>query len=233
MVLSCLAKEYSVAEQLFSLAYNGLLVEPSFKVVKPGEFRAETKPKSEWPSGIEAASVTLEVFTTPIDAYVELEDELHQRKGQTVKLGEVATRTESGNLVEVRAEMGNLYDIFCVANREDGTGALVGGGRYAVTDNPEYALPASLTFDEAKFFGYTALGLTREQAEDVDVTVTPMSGWGNILPGRFIIAGLELGGAAAGNSKAGMMVTHLGGVEFYHGRNAAGTLEAAGLARER
>ena len=220
-----------MAEQLFNLTFNGQQVEPSFKVTELGEFRGEIKPKAEWPAGIEAVTATLEIFTTPLDAYVDLEDELHQKDGQIVKLGEVATRSQSGSLVEVHAETGNLYDIFCVARREDGTGAMFGGGRYAVTDNPEYTLPNTLTLDEAKFFGYVALGLTDEQAKDVDVKVSPMTAWGDTLPGRFIIAGLELGNASPDTFRAGVMANHLGGVEFYHGRSAAETLEAAGLAR--
>jgi len=95
-----------------------------------------------------------------------------------VALGPVESLVASGRTIELQAETGSVYDMFVTEEGESGTRRIVGGGRYAVTDAEGYHVPSMLTFDEARYLGARALGLSDEQAEATTARVTPMTAWG-------------------------------------------------------
>jgi hypothetical protein len=207
-------------EVMYYLARNGEQLAGSFVNIQPGTLTGEVSP--------EVQNGRFEVFRTAISGLVGLEDEVHQRENEIVSLGPVSTHVASGTKVEVDAQPGFVYDLFHTQPDENGVVRVAGGGRYAVTDAGEYTAGQMVTLDEARFLGALGLGLGEEQAEKVSARIVPMTAWG--AAGRLAIVGFELiESAVDASGRAGVMVDHLGGVEFYHGRNVAQTREVAGI----
>jgi len=216
-----------MAENIFRLQHNQQPIEPGFVVIDGGEFTGQILPKDEWPTiPSEITDATLELFKTPIDEFTDLEEELDKRKDEVVRLGELETHVVSADTIAVTLEVGNLYDVFCVAQREDGTRFMFGGGRYATAEEPDYEVSRLLTFEETKFFALAGLGLTIERAKDAAARVSPMTAWGKRFE-RYVIAGFNLYSDEAIGSEPGVSVQHNGIVDFYHGMNAAETVAAA------
>ena len=204
----------------YSFTHDGAELAPSFRVIQAGELSGTVLPND--------VDGTLEVFRTPLKDLPDFEDDIHAKERQAVSLGPVPTHVASGYEVVVRAEPGYMYDLFFTGRDEEGIRRLMGGGRYAVADDPEYRVNRMVTLDEARFFGAAALGLNEEQAARTEARIVPMTAWGNA--GRLAIVGFELENTTGDSlSQPGIMVDHVGGTSFYHGMNAEETRHAAGL----
>lgn len=215
-----------MAERIFSLTHNQQPLIAAFAIIGPGELKGEVLEPAQF--GVVSAS--LAVFKTPLQ-HTSLSQQLEQYENQTVPLGELPTLIASAGSIALSAELDNQYDIFCMAEDEDGSRFLYDGGRYVVTENSKYEKDSEVTFDEAKFLGFAALGLGDEQAKKVMTKVVPMTAWSTASPPRrMVIAGFELSDPECrADFKPGITVADLGKVNFYHGRTAAETRALAGL----
>lgn len=206
--------------EAYSFTRDGAELAPSFRVIQAGELSGSVSPND--------VDGSLEVFRMPLKDLPDFEDDIHAKERQMVPLGPIPTHVASGSEIAIQAEPGYMYDLFFVGCDDDGVRRLMGGGRYAVTGDPEYRVSRMITLDEARFFGAAALGLDEEQAARTEARIVPMTAWGNA--GRLAIVGFELNNTTRDSlSQPGVMVDHVGGVDFFHGMDAEQTRQAAGL----
>lgn len=155
--------------------------------------------------------IHLHLFVTPAADYRDLESHIDSMKDLKVKMGGIPTlRVYNQPEITAQLEHGFFYDLISTGIYRGGR-ILIGGGRLS-TEKGE--IPFDMTLDELKLLALEDLGLSPEQAQNIEAQIAPMTAWNR--HGRLIIAGFGFGESKPGWNY-GLMANHLGGVDHYHG----------------
>lgn len=153
--------------------------------------------------------IKIYVFSMPIEAYMDLDKEIHVHENRNAQMGEFTRLIVPGETktVSLQLETDYIYDIFGFS----GT-TFIGGGRLSTGDGE---VSGAITLEEMKLFALMDLGIDIDQAKNVTAKVIPMNAWG--MSGRIVIAGFRLDTENEGSSSDHtIMVTHMCRVSYSH-----------------
>ncbi len=181
--------------------------------------------EEEWDEGLEGLSgpISLYLLRTPADEYRELEEEIHAYERKTIKLGDLKGLIQKvdGSEATIDLEKEFYYDVFAIGSTPDGERRVCGGGRFSTIRAKK--VPGMMTFDQMRLLTIEHLGITVDQAKDVETKIVPMTAWGQ--RGRLVIAGFK----PPKNDEYGVNVYHSGYSDRSHDHSLKDTKKAFGI----
>lgn len=214
---------------MFTLENNGVVIQPGLQTVEPGEITGRVWPIDTWRDPVAIAQspvgADLHVFKTPIKDRKPWRDELRERDGEVVYLGEIPSLVVTAASFAIKAEVGNWYDVLFAARRQDGTGAAYNYSPLLVKkDVGTQPLDPKLTLDELRCIACVGLGVSVERAKTIRAGVVSVLA----NDGELIVAGFNLNLRSKGrNTQTGVVVNGDGAYQRFRHLTAAETLQQA------